>query len=96
MADDQIVVTVRALINQHDPEGLLAAGAPDDEYDPEVSDLAALVCGKDEITAAAVGSVWNRWFNMSPNWCTREPEQVNQIAAALARLRDQRDQSAPR
>lgn len=93
MTDDQVAAAIRVLINQLDPEGLLAAGAHDDEYDSEVSDLTALVCGEDEITAGAVGSVWNRWFNMSPNWCTREPEQVNEVAAALGRLRGRRQRS---
>ncbi len=65
-------------------------GAPEDEYDPEVRDLTALVRGEDEITAGAVGSVWNRWFNGVSDWCTREPEQVDEVAAVLERLRGRR------
>jgi hypothetical protein len=67
--------------------------APEHEYDPEVRDLIALVCGEEEITADAVGSVWNRWFDEVSGWCTRKPDQVNEVAAALERLRGQRQHS---
>ncbi|MFD9947551.1 hypothetical protein ACFWYW_06760 [Nonomuraea sp. NPDC059023] len=86
MTDDQMAA-VRALIKAHDPEGLLGMGAPDDEYDPEVRDLVALIRGGEEITSDAVGTIWNRWFNNVSDWCVREPEQVSEVAAALERLR---------
>lgn len=88
-----MAAAVRVLINQYDPEGLLGAGAPEDEYDSEVHDLTALVCGEEEITAEAVGAVWNRWFNEVSVWSTRNPEQVNEVAAALERLRGRRQRS---
>jgi hypothetical protein len=91
MTDDQ--AAVRVLINQYDPEGLLGMRAPEDEYDPEVRDLTALVRGEEEITADTVGSVWNRWFNEVSEWCTRTSEQVNAAAAALERLRGQLQRS---
>ncbi|SEG60699.1 hypothetical protein SAMN05444920_103429 [Nonomuraea solani] len=91
MTEDQVAAAVRALINRYDPEGLLGMGAPDDEYDPEVGDLTALVCGgREEITADAVRSVWNRWFDGVSDWGTRQPEQVREVAAALEELRGQR------
>ncbi|GAA2988819.1 hypothetical protein [Streptosporangium longisporum] len=90
MTDDRLTAAVRALIDRYDPEGLLGMGAPDDEYDPEVRDLTALVRGGEEITADVVGSVWNRWFNGVSDWCTRRPEQVREVAAALEDLRDRR------
>jgi hypothetical protein len=93
MRDDQVAAAVRVLINQYDPEGLLGMGAPEDEYDPEVRDLTALVCGEEEITAEAVGAVWNRWFNEVSEWSTRKPEQVNEVAAVLERLRGQQQRS---
>ncbi|MEV0236335.1 hypothetical protein [Nonomuraea sp. NPDC050786] len=95
MTDDQIAAAVRLLINQYDPEGLLEMGAPEDEYDPEVGDLAALVCGEEEITADAVGSIWNRWFDDVSDWCVRQPEQVSEVAAGLERLRGQLRRSDP-
>ncbi|WP_188192029.1 hypothetical protein [Nonomuraea sp. SYSU D8015] len=93
MTEDQVAAAVRALINRYDPEGLLGMGSPEDEYDPEVGDLTTLVCGEEEITANTVGSVWNRWFNDVSDWCTRQPEQVSEIADALERLRDRRQRS---
>jgi hypothetical protein len=32
-------LAVRTVVNREDPVGLLDAGAPEDEYDPEVGDL---------------------------------------------------------
>jgi hypothetical protein len=93
MTDDQVAAAVRALINRYDPEGLLDMGAPEDEYDPQVGDLIALVCGREQITADAVGSVWNRWFDDVSDWCTWQPEQVREVAAALEKLRGQRRRS---
>ncbi|MFI6388177.1 hypothetical protein [Nonomuraea sp. NPDC050540] len=93
MTDDQMAA-VRALIKEYDPEGLLGMGAPDDEYDPEVRDLVALVRGEEEITPDAVGTIWNRWFNNVSDWCAREPEQVREVAAALERLRGRAADSA--
>ncbi|MFI6505098.1 hypothetical protein [Nonomuraea typhae] len=90
MPHDQVTAEVRSLINGYDPEGLLGMGAPEDEYDSEVGDLAALVHAGQEITATAVSAIWNRWFNMSPNWTTRDPEQVSEVATALEQLRNNR------
>ncbi|MFI6905331.1 hypothetical protein ACIBKY_29000 [Nonomuraea sp. NPDC050394] len=86
MTDDQMAA-VRALIKGYDPEGLLSMGAPDDEYDPEVRDLVALLGGGEEITPDAVRTIWNKWFDNGSDWCAREPEQVSEVAAALERLR---------
>lgn len=93
MTDDQMAAAVRVLINRFDPESLLGMGAPENEYDPEVDDLTALVCGREEITADAVGSIWNRRFNDVSDWRTRHPEQVTDVAAALERLRGRRQRS---
>ncbi|MBB2914388.1 hypothetical protein FHS43_005700 [Streptosporangium becharense] len=90
MTDDQVAAAVRVLINRYDPEGLLGMGAPEDEYDSEVGDLTALVRGEEEITADAVCAVWNRWFDDVSDWCTRRPEQVGEVAAALEGLRGRR------
>ncbi|MEV3981992.1 hypothetical protein [Nonomuraea sp. NPDC049758] len=93
MKGDQTAAAVRVLINQYDPEGLSGMGAPEDEYDPEVRDLTALVRGEEEVTAEAVGAVWNRWFNEVSEWSTRKPEQVSEVAAALERLRGRQQRS---
>ena len=53
---------VRAIIDRLDPIGLLAGGPPDDEYDPQVTDLVRLVLRSDLLGEAQVDGVWRRWF----------------------------------
>jgi hypothetical protein len=53
---------LRAVIDRRDPEGLLALGAPSDEYDPEAADLARLRSGGGPFTPTTVAEVWERWF----------------------------------
>ncbi|MEV0584594.1 hypothetical protein [Nonomuraea sp. NPDC050310] len=87
MSDDQVTAAVHRVIDRYDPEGLLAMGAPQDEYRPEVEDLAALVRGAEPITPERVAAVWSRWFNGMADWSTRRPEQVAEVAATLEGLR---------
>ncbi|RJL35504.1 hypothetical protein [Bailinhaonella thermotolerans] len=77
---------VRALIGRYDPEGLLAIGAPADEYDPEAGDLLVLVHGTARITPEAVSRVWLRWFGGSA-WPESRPDQVAALAAELEAMR---------
>jgi hypothetical protein len=53
---------VISVLRRHDPEGLLAMGAPQDEYDYEATDLAALVGGVAPPLEAAVETIWRRAF----------------------------------
>ena len=53
---------VRTVVSGLDPMGLLASGAPDDEYDPQVTDLVRLVLRPDPFGEAQVDEVWRRWF----------------------------------
>ncbi|MGI8333720.1 hypothetical protein ACRYCC_27550 [Actinomadura scrupuli] len=77
---------VRTLINQHDPEGLLQVSAPEDEYDPEVEDLVALVQGDVEITSTSVSEIFNRWFGSS-HWIANEQDDITEVAARLEEMR---------
>ena len=52
-------LAARTVVNDVDPLGLIAAGAPDDEYDPEVQDL---IASRAPVTAERVGEVFLRWF----------------------------------
>ena len=49
----------REVINREDPIGLLALGAPEDEYDPEVRDL---MSRPTPVTRARVREVFLMWF----------------------------------
>ena len=61
-AEDQLFAAVRHVLTKHDPEGLLAIGAPGDEYDTEAAELAALVRLDEPPMEAAVEQVWRRCF----------------------------------
>ncbi|MEU4830158.1 hypothetical protein [Streptosporangium sp. NPDC023615] len=87
MRDDPIFESIHRMIELRDPEGLLKAGAPDDEYEPEVKDLAALVRGENVITAESVAAVFDHWFGETSTWTTRCPGEVSQVAAELEAMR---------
>lgn len=53
---------VAACLNSHDLLGVLSLGAPADEYDPEMEDLAQLLAAGEPITADVVARVWHKWF----------------------------------
>lgn len=52
---------VKAAVDAADPMGLLAAGAPADEYGPEIDELVALAA-RGILDAAAVQAVFDAWF----------------------------------
>ncbi|MDV6011106.1 hypothetical protein [Haloechinothrix sp. LS1_15] len=59
---DRLIVQVRAVLCWHDPEGLLAHGCREDEYDPEAWDLAVLILTGRPMTCELVLDTWDRWF----------------------------------
>jgi hypothetical protein len=74
---------VRRVINEHDPERLLALGAPMDEYDPEVNEIALLLLNTppecfDDVHCIVVG-VWKRWFGYELG----EPRVLQDVAQEL-------------
>jgi hypothetical protein len=76
---------VRRIVDELDPEGLLAVGAPADEYGPEVAALAELVAAG-PVDAAGVRAVWEHWFGPDSS-VARNPDRLNRLTAALAALR---------
>jgi hypothetical protein len=60
-----------AVIDRHDPEGLLAMGAPPDEYEPEAAALARVRGGGTPITAELLVAVWERWFGPGSGFVSR-------------------------
>lgn len=73
---------VRAIVNREDPLRLLYLGAPEDEYDPEVTDLIKWhgAATKEQVTA-----VFLRWFGevgvMPPDMAARIADGINQARA---------------
>jgi hypothetical protein len=53
---------VTACLNSHDLLGVLDLGAPADEYDPEMEDIAQLLAAGEPITPGVVAGVWHKWF----------------------------------
>lgn len=76
---------VRRIVDGLDPQGLLALGAPADEYSPEVAALAELVAAG-PVGAAGVLAVWEHWFGPASS-LARNPELLHRLTTALANLR---------
>lgn len=71
-------------LNAHDLLGVLPHGAPEDEYDPEMEDFAALIDAGTPITPEVVATVWHKWFGTSFGETGGEPEEPTTAMGALA------------
>jgi hypothetical protein len=74
---------VRRVVNDVDPERLLAMGAPADEYDPEVGDLVRLVFRDALPTEDEVTAVWGRWFGDHSTLTSTEVAVVTDVLRVL-------------
>lgn len=77
---------VRVVLTAADPEGLIALGAPDDEYGPQVGELARRL-SSGPITAADVLDVWAARFG-TDTWLAEHPRELEQLVRALNRARE--------
>ena len=59
---DQAVERTRDIVNRHDPIGLIALGAPADEYDHQIAKLTILVLGASTVDETVVDQIWIRSF----------------------------------
>jgi len=71
-------------LNAHDLLGVLDHGAPEDEYDPEMEDFAALMAAGEPITPEGVDMVWHKWFGNSRGNTAGEVEPPTSAMVALA------------
>lgn len=71
-------------LNAHDLLGVLDLGAPEDEYDPEMEDFAALMAVGTPITPEVVATVWHKWFGDSAGETAGEVEPPTPGMTALA------------
>ncbi|RKR18646.1 hypothetical protein [Arthrobacter oryzae] len=71
-------------LNAHDLLGVLPHGAPEDEYDSEMEDFAALIAAGTPITPEVVATTWHKWFGDSQGNTGGEPEEPTAKMAALA------------
>lgn len=80
---------VLRLLSREDPEGLLASGAPADEYSDEAADLAGSLRVGRPVTRAVLVDVWERWFGPGNGYVRRAAEpQLDTLAAELDALRE--------
>lgn len=71
-------------LNAHDLLGVMGHGAPEDEYDSEMEDFAALIAAGTTVTPEVVAAVWHKWFGDSQGNSAGEPEAPTAAMAALA------------
>ena len=82
---DEAYAAVRRVVNAHDPEGLIEMGAPEDEYDPEVTDLVRLVLRGDSLDRSDVVAAWARWFGDDKGF---RRDRLRRVAAELQTLHE--------
>jgi len=73
---------VKLAVDDADPVGLLALGAPEDEYDDIVGYLVSKVMRNDEITATSVAAWIRDQYGVEPSISTL----VEKVTAIQARL----------
>ena len=71
-------------LNAHDLLGVLPHGAPEDEYDSEMEDFAALIAAGEPITPEVVAAAWHKWFGDSLGNTDGQPEPPTSGMTALA------------
>ena len=78
---------VFALVSRADPEGLLAGGAPKNEYEAEAAELAAILRAGNPVSEPVLLSVWQWWFGCDSVLAGASPAVVAELAADLDALR---------
>jgi hypothetical protein len=75
---EQLFADVRAILNDHDPMGLISLGAPEHEYEPEVGSILPRLSGAEAPAhvEAIVAEEFLHWFDQ-----TLPPEIVTVVAA---------------
>ena len=80
----RVASEVDRIVSAEDPEGLLALGAPADEYRNEVLPLTELVL-RGAVTSDAVFEVWEHWFGPG-SALARSPERLARMTERLDEL----------
>jgi hypothetical protein len=91
--DSRLRGAVAEVLNAHDLAGVMAHGAPDSEYDPELKDLVALIEEGTAITPEVVAGVWHKRFGDEDD--TAEPPTPSLVALAAALLAAQQARPGP-
>jgi hypothetical protein len=81
--------TIEKILNQHDIEGLLAAGAPHDEYESEACDIAAAleVMNDSDMdiahVCALIAEIWQRSFGLTDADVLKRKETFLEVAGDI-------------
>jgi hypothetical protein len=84
--------SIQDALDAEDVEGLLEAGAPDDEYGSEAAMIAERLAnvgasdGSEEQIIAVISAVWSRMFNRSPSELEMRRPAFRRIARQILRL----------
>jgi hypothetical protein len=78
---------VESVLTEHDPENLLRAGAPADEYAPEADDFARRLREGQRITGDVVVEVWERWFGPASCYAGATAKDPRALAMAMDECR---------
>lgn len=81
---------VIGLLNDLDPYGLepgTAAGAPQDEYEPEASPIASLLLNNGSVSRNQVDAIWQDWFQESLSQVIGDAE-AERFSVSLNSLND--------
>jgi hypothetical protein len=64
VAYETLYADVRAILNRHDPVGLIGMGAPEDEYEPEVGTILPRLrtANEAEDVQRVLDEEFHRWF----------------------------------
>jgi len=82
----RVIKEVRLAVDKADPVGLLALGAPEEEYDDVVGYLVSKVMRSDEITATSVAAWIRGRYEVEPSISTL----VEEVASIQTRLHSDR------
>ena len=76
---------IRAVVNAHDPIGLLQLGAPADEYERAVAYLVPIVLRDERIAEQTVNQVWVKCFGT--DYSMSGTDELAALTGELGRLR---------
>jgi hypothetical protein len=83
---ENLQLEVGQVVEELDPEGLLAIGAPPREYSKEIDRLASLVV-RDDVSEQSVLAVWERAYGPE-SYPFRRPDMLTSLSQHLLKVRD--------
>lgn len=82
---ENLRLEVGHVVDEIDPEGLLAIGAPPGEYANEIDRLTSLVV-RDDVSEQSVLAVWERAYGPE-SYLFRQPDMLTTLTQQLLKVR---------